>query len=81
MRCATRSARNGFGGAQTAWLEGGDTITVMSLLDRDATYADAARLLGAFRRTNCAQRSCSARSAPPMRSSARVGHARRCFSI
>lgn len=36
------------GGAQVAWLEGSDTITVMSVLDRAAAYADAARLLGAL---------------------------------
>ncbi len=34
--------------AQAAWLESADTITVKSLLDRDARYADAARLLGAL---------------------------------
>lgn len=31
--------------AQVAWLMGADTIVVMSVLDRDPTYADAARLL------------------------------------
>ena len=36
------------GGAQVAWLEGADTITVMSVLDHDTAYADAARLLGAL---------------------------------
>ncbi len=34
--------------AQAAWLESADTITVRSLLDRDAGYADATRLLGAL---------------------------------
>ncbi len=34
--------------AQVAWLESADTIVVMSALDRDAAYADAARLLGAL---------------------------------
>lgn len=36
------------GQAQAAWIESADTITVMSLLDRDAGHADAARLLGAL---------------------------------
>ena len=35
-------------GVQVAWLDGGDTITVMSTLDRDKTYAGAARVLGAL---------------------------------
>jgi ribosomal protein S18 acetylase RimI-like enzyme len=34
--------------AQIAWLEGVDTITVMSVLDRNTAYADATRLLGAL---------------------------------
>jgi ribosomal protein S18 acetylase RimI-like enzyme len=34
--------------AQATWLESADTITVKSLLDRDARYADATRLLGAL---------------------------------
>lgn len=34
--------------AQAAWLETADTIAVRSLLDRDAGYADATRLLGAL---------------------------------
>lgn len=36
------------GDAQIAWLDGGDTIAVMSALDRDPTYAGAARLLAAL---------------------------------
>jgi ribosomal protein S18 acetylase RimI-like enzyme len=36
------------GGAQMSWLESAGTITVTSTLDRDAAYADAARLLGAL---------------------------------
>jgi hypothetical protein len=36
------------GGAQISWLQSDDMITVTSVLDRDAAYADAARLLGAL---------------------------------
>jgi ribosomal protein S18 acetylase RimI-like enzyme len=36
------------GGAQVAWLESADTITATSVLDHDAGYGDAARILGAL---------------------------------